>query len=502
MNGEHVASSNGSGPASTILVIDDREENRMLIRYLFNEVDYRVVEAADGFAGLSVAHAERPDCILLDLDLPGLDGFGVLERLEGDPRTREIPVIILTATDESLENMQRALDGGAVDYITKPISPQRVAIRVRGAIERRRLLREVQDLRASFTSMLVHDLRAPLTVIQAYTDLLGQTTSGPAAEKQQRYLSRMRESCVQMLRLTGEILKLSKLEAGRLAIDPSPMDLGALAADIADRFGPAAMGKNIALETCGAEGRYPVLGDAVRLDQVLMNLVGNALKFTPEGGRIVITLAEADGEVEVAVSDTGPGIAADEVPLLFERFRQAALGRSVVDAGTGLGLVICRHLVEAHGGRIAVESAPGRGSRFFFRLPLLRESTTDDADGGKSVLIVDDDPPVLSVLGAMLTADGHHVDGVETGMAALQKLEERDYDVILCDLQMPGLDGPGVYWRLQERHPELCRRVIFITGMPLGARLTRFLQQTAVPWLNKPISRERLQALFQEARAA
>ena len=486
----------------TILVIDDRDENRMLIRYLFDEDEYRILEAPDGFAGLALAHAERPDCILLDLALPGLDGFGVLERLEGDPRTREIPVIILTATDESLENMQRALDGGAVDYITKPISPQRVAIRVRGAIERRRLLKEVQDLRVSFTSMLVHDLRAPLTVIQAYTELLAQTTEGPAAEKQTRYLARMRESCAQMLRLTGEILKLSKLEAGRLAITPAPMDLAALVIDVADRFGPAALGKSITIETYGTEHRIPVLGDAARLDQVLMNLVGNALKFTPPEGRITVTLTETGGEVEVAVRDTGPGISAEELPLLFEQFRQAALGRSRLDAGTGLGLVICRHLVEAHGGRIWVESEQGRGTRFAFRLPLLREDSTEGHGDGKAILIVEDDPLVLTIVGAMLKNDGHHVDAVDSVAAALEKIEEREYDVILCDLETPDVDGPSVYADLQRRRPDLCGRVVFITGQPIGPQLDRFLRQTAVPWLHKPIVRERLQALVQEARAA
>ena len=157
---------------TTILVVDDREENRLVIRYLFDSPEHRVLEAADGMTGLALARNEHPDCILLDLSMPGLSGFDVLDELARDPRTRETPVIVLTATGDSLESMERVLRAGAIDYISKPISPQRVAIRVRGAIERRRLLRELHELRASFTSMLVHDLRAPLTVIKGYLELL------------------------------------------------------------------------------------------------------------------------------------------------------------------------------------------------------------------------------------------------------------------------------------------------------------------------------------------
>lgn len=356
---------------TTILVVDDNENNRLLIRQLFDDLDlgYRVLEAADGARGLVLAETERPECILLDLRMPGLDGFEVLERLQRDPRTREIPVIILTATDDSLENMERALRGGAVDYIAKPISPWRVRVRVQGAIQRRRLLQQVQDLRASFTSMLVHDLRAPLTVIKGYLDLLDLGAGGTLAEKHERYLRKMQESCERMLRLIGEILDVSKLEAGKLTLRLQPLDLSALIAEARERLDPLARQKGIALEVRDADRRQPVVADPDRLDQVLMNLLGNALKFTPQGGTIALEVVDLGDEVEVAVRDSGPGIAPEELPLLFQPFSQTATGRSAGSAGTGLGLVVSRHLVEAHGGRIWAESEPGHGARFVFRLP-------------------------------------------------------------------------------------------------------------------------------------
>ena len=355
---------------TTILVVDDREENRLVLRYLFDTPEHRVLEAADGMAGLTLAQKERPDCILLDLSMPGLSGFEVLDQLERDPRTREIPVIVLTATSDSLESMDRVLRAGAVDYISKPISPQRVAIRVRGAIERRRLLHELHDLRASFTSMLVHDLRAPLTVIKGYLELLQRPTLDPITDRQRRYLISMEASADRMLRLISEILDLSKLEAGKLALERRPLDLAALARDVADSFRPLATEKSIALDVVSSPGSITrVSADLGRMEQVLMNLLHNALKFTPSGGAIRIEVQELDNEIEVAVVDSGPGIPAEQMYVLFEKFGQASTAKSVGGPSTGLGLVVCRHLVEAHGGRIWAQSEEGQGARFVFRVP-------------------------------------------------------------------------------------------------------------------------------------
>jgi two-component system sensor histidine kinase/response regulator len=367
-------------PATTILVVDDREENRMIVRYLFDGADYRVLEAADGTAALDLARREAPDCILLDLSMPGLSGFEVLERLQADARSREIPVIILTATDDTVEAMERALSGGAVDYITKPISPPRVAVRVRAVVERRRLQRDLRELHASFTSMLVHDLRSPLTLIKGYTELL-LTGNDPVSDKQGRYLRSMANSCARMIRLIGDILDVSKLEAGKLSLQPKPIDLGALVEDGVEQMRPVAAQKAIKLSVTGAADLPPVSADPHRLEQVLSNLLSNALKFTPEHGAITVEMQRVGADVEVAVGDTGPGIPAHEMPLLFEKFSQTSSGRSAGTAGTGLGLLICRHLIEAHGGRIWAESNVGRGSRFVFRIPI---QATDRARDGRS----------------------------------------------------------------------------------------------------------------------
>jgi len=367
-----------------ILVVDDLSDNRLLIRHIFEEFDYLVLEARDGAEGIEVARTARPDCILLDINMPVMTGFEALDRLQQDPRTREIPVVVLTATADDLTGMERALARGAVDYITKPISPQRVVARVRGAIERQRLVRELEELRASFTSMLVHDLRAPLTVIKGYAELLAHAIGANAGEKPERYVRVIRESSERMIRLIGEILDISKLEAGKLKLEPRPVDPVAIATSVAERFGPAVAKRQIKLEVRPARLQGPVHCDPDRLDQIFMNLIGNAVKFTPEGGRIDVEIADLGEEMEGAVADTGPGIPAEELPLLFEKFSQTSSARATSQPGTGLGLLICRHLVEAHGGRIWAESVPGRGARFAFRLPRQARSARGHAGDAES----------------------------------------------------------------------------------------------------------------------
>jgi two-component system, sensor histidine kinase and response regulator len=351
---------------TAILVIDDRPANRALIRKLFSG-RYRVLEAHDGEAGLAVARDVRPDCILLDVSMPGLSGFEVLERLAADPRTCEIPVIILTATPETLADMDRALRSGAVDYITKPIDASRVIVRVRGAIERSRLLREAHTLRANFTSMLVHDLRAPLTVIGGYADLMTNHLALHPDPKLQRYAGAIDSSVKRMLALIRQILDLSKVDMGKLTIERSPVDVSRLATDVVDAFQPAVRRRGIQLYVRGADVAHTVLGDIARLEQVLMNLLTNALKFAPAAGTIGVELCDEGSDVTVRVRDNGPGVPRDERPLLFEPFSQASAGRKAT--GAGLGLMMCARLVEAHGGRIWLDET-AEGCCVAFSLPV------------------------------------------------------------------------------------------------------------------------------------
>jgi signal transduction histidine kinase len=210
-------------------------------------------------------------------------------------------------------------------------------------------------------------------VIQGYLDLLGSSSS-VNPESPSRYLRNMLACCAQMKGLVDEIIDLYKQDAGKFMGEARPVDVAALVSSVAGRFAQAASRRGVALEVSGAERPLQVLGDSGRLDQVLMNLLGNALKFTPDGGTVTASIRSLDDEIEVSVTDSGPGIPAAEIPILFERFAQAGEGRRSRMTVTGLGLLICRRVLEAHGGRIWVESQPGCGARFVFRLVRLGDS--------------------------------------------------------------------------------------------------------------------------------
>ena len=221
------------------------------------------------------------------------------------------------------------------------------------------------DIQPDFLSLLVHDLRTLLTVAQGYLDLLDD---GPRGDRTAaaRYLRNMQACCTQMA---------GRISASRV---PRPVDLAAVVASVAGRVVPAAGRRGIALEVSGTERPLRVLGNAARLDQVLVNLLGNALQFTPGGGTVAVAVRPVDGEIEVSVTDSGPGIPPEEIPLLFERFSQAEEGRCSSATSIGLGLLLCRQAIEAHGGRLWVESRSGQGARFVFRLERVADSASDE----------------------------------------------------------------------------------------------------------------------------
>jgi two-component system sensor histidine kinase GlrK len=235
-------------------------------------------------------------------------------------------------------------------------------------------LREVDRLKADFYSLMSHELRTPLTSIREGTNLFLEGAGGDVTERQRELLVIISEESSRLIDLVGSLLELSKLEAGGLALNPAPAHLPRLVTRVVREVTPLATAKEIRIdwrEECG----MPLLSvDSERILQVLRNLIGNALKFTPPGGTVRIAAESAGGAARLSVTDTGPGIPENELGVIFDKFRQATATHPPRFPGTGLGLAIVRHIVEAHGGTIWVESETGRGSTFTFVLPLSSES--------------------------------------------------------------------------------------------------------------------------------
>ncbi|MGH7360555.1 MAG: ATP-binding protein [Candidatus Methylomirabilales bacterium] len=369
-----------------VLLVDDEESSLGLLEGLLRLHECRTSRALDGETALRLAAAQAPDCILLDVMLPGLDGFEVCRRLKAHPATAVIPVIMVTALQER-EDRARGLEAGADDFLSKPVSTHELWARVRSLLrlrflheelaERLRQLRAAEVLRQQLTHLLIHDLEGPLSALKVNLSVLLACVGEPLHPQQEAILTNALGNAEQLSCLIRNLLDVARLEEGRLDVKQEPVSLAELAAAARREQEAAFSAKGVALEVILPADLPPVLGDEDLLRRTLDNLLRNALQFTPAGGQVTVSAGAEAGDVTLSVRDTGRGIPAAFREKIFEKFAQAEVEAQGGRRGTGLGLTFCRLAVEAHNGRIWVESAEGRGSCFFVTLPRAGEG----ADG-------------------------------------------------------------------------------------------------------------------------
>jgi len=233
---------------------------------------------------------------------------------------------------------------------------------------RNREVERANQLKSEFLASMSHELRTPLHTIIGFAELLGEELEGPLNDKQKRFMNHIHTDSIHLLALINDILDISKIESGRLGLRRETFDLGSALEEILSSIRSQASAKSIAIET-SVSLPATIFADRLRVKQVLFNLLSNALKFTPNGGKIRIDAALRDGVIEISVSDTGIGIAKEQHEAVFDKFYQVGSTTKGVREGTGLGLAISKALVEEHGGGIWLESEPGKGSRFTFTIP-------------------------------------------------------------------------------------------------------------------------------------
>lgn len=361
--------------AQSVLLVDDLPANLELLAGMLKSKGYKTRAAVNGEAALQAVNTEKPDLILLDINMPDLNGYEVCERLHADEEFRDIPVIFLSALNETLDKV-RAFGAGGVDYVSKPFQFEEVEARVRTHLELRRQkellrrnyekLKELEKLRDGLVHMMVHDLRSPLSVIISYLDFLKrdlkEAFTGDVAED----IGEARKAADAMLRLVSTMLDASKIESGSMKLSLAECDVPALLEQAAVAMKSLAGGRQLLVEPC-APIRARV--DVELISRVVQNLVGNALKFAPrEGGYVRLAAAPLPGGFRVTVENNGPDIPVGHQKEIFEKFGQLDAGGVRRPYSTGLGLNFCKLAVEAHGGRIGVESSPGKPTVFWFEL--------------------------------------------------------------------------------------------------------------------------------------
>ncbi len=353
----------------TILIVDDTPANLGVLVETLGGAGYRLMVAEDGEEALEQVTQTIPDLILLDVMMPGIDGFETCRRLKGRTATREIPVLFMTALGETADKV-RAFAAGGVDYLTKPFEHEEALARVRTHLALRRLRRDIEEqlvLQERFRRIAGHDLRNPIFLIQLAVEAARREVPAGASAELELCLEDIARGAAQMRRIVDTFLEIRP--AGGPPGAPARTDLNLLAEAVVRSQARAAERKEITLVWAPAADLPPVRGDAGHVFQALTNLVGNAVKFTPPGGGVTVATVAAGRRVRFTVRDTGPGVPVAERAGLFSEQARLSPRPTGGEESHGLGLAIVKHLIEGQGGAVGADFPAAGGSLFWFELP-------------------------------------------------------------------------------------------------------------------------------------
>ncbi len=495
-----------------ILNVDDDDAGRYAKGRILRQAGFEIIDAQTGAEALRLVETERPVLVLLDIKLPDISGIEVCRRIKANAATVATLVLQISATLLGSDDRVRGLDCGADGYLTEPVMPaelvanvkalvrlyqreqenrallaqlqQEIAERKQAEAERERLLVQEQRARETaeaanrskdeFLAVVSHELRTPLNAMLGWAHLLSTRRPLDSATFDKAVTVIRRNVDVQR-QLVEDLLDTARVITGKLKLDIQPVNLGAVIRAAVDAVSASAEAKGVELYTQVEVEAEQVTGDAARLQQIVWNLLANAIKFTPEGGRIELKLQRRNSCSSLTVADTGKGIAADFLPYVFDRFRQLDSSSIRRYGGLGLGLALVRHLVELHGGQVSAESpGEGQGARFTVNLPLralpvgaeLECHEANDASqpvaplslSGLRILVVDDQEESRELLTALLSTQGAQVDAVASGGEALSvvadTLGQRPPHVLICDIGLPGEDGYAVIRKVRALEME------------------------------------------------
>jgi two-component system sensor histidine kinase/response regulator len=457
------------------------------------------------------------DLILSDYCVAGFHGLSALALAQ--QQCPHVPVIFVSGAIGD-EIAVESLKAGATDYVLKDR-----LVRLVPAVERalkesedraRReraeaarhatetkleqinqdLLRRNEEIQ-NFYHTLSHELKTPLTSAREFISIVIDGLAGPISDAQAEYLGIAVDSCNQLRMCIDDLLDATKLDTGKLALELKPMSIGSLVHRVVARMRPTATEKLISLGEEIEPGLPEVAVDEHRLTQVLTNLVNNAIKYTPARGRILIKAGEAHEHpqlIEISVSDTGRGIPQAEQDRIFDRLYQVKAGDAATEQGVGLGLYLCRELVQLHGGQIRVESVPGKGSTFSFVLPKSQDLLQP------SLLIIDDDADLLEMLRLVLMGEHYHIRTAPNGRAGLAEMRRQTPDIVMLDLAMPEITGAATLKEIRRDWGQI--PVIVHTGFVDGELMNQAMECSPFTLLAKPCPPEQVLATIRKVQRA
>jgi signal transduction histidine kinase len=512
-----------------ILVVNDDANSLFALTSLLaqwaDEESYEVVAARSGEEALRQVLMHDFAVILLDVNMPGMDGFETAEAIHQRERSANVPIIFITAFVADELDRLKAYQRGAADFLFTPVIPQilhaKVTVFVALAMKNeelkrqarqlsqrttdlvssnKRLLQEIEERKVAerqnhakdeFLAMLGHELRNPLSAISSAASLIGLPAVTPdAAGRAKKIIQRQSQH---LGRIVDDLLDLSRAMSGKILLNRAPVDIGALFGNCLETYRTTGRTADYELHVELDSGW--VDGDVTRLEQIFSNLLDNALKYTPPGGVIDVMLELEDNEVVLTVHDTGVGIAAELLPHVFDVFVQGTSTLDRAQGGLGIGLSLVRRLAELHGGSVAAESAgPGEGSTFFIRLPRTERITEPTAQtmnttetAKPNVLLIEDNDDGREMMAMMLSCYGYEVRHAADGLQGLAVAQEYHPGVALVDIGLPGIDGYEVARRLRASADTQDIRLIALTGYGLAEDQRRVLEAGFDMHLVKPV---------------
>jgi signal transduction histidine kinase len=511
-----------------VLVADDTPPVCAILRYALEGDGYDVSVAYSGEDALAQIAASCPDVLLLDMEMPGMDGIDVLLGLKAREETRDISVIMVTPHNHD-DRIADALEVGAADFITKPFSDTVVRARVRNVIRIRSRQRRVEaatKAKSQFLASMSHEIRTPMTAILGFADLLySEGNISKAPRHRIAAIQTIKRNGEYLLGLINDILDLSKVEADKLDVERIRCSPVQVVVDVISLMQAKANEKGLSLEVEYAD-LIPetIYTDPTRLRQILINLVSNAVKFTESGSiRVVVRLVREDHDepaLQVEITDTGIGMTEEQVGKLFRPFQQAETCTTRKHGGTGLGLAISKRLARLLGGTLLANSKPAKGSTFTVTIGtgslkgvrLLHNLTEAALDAQRvdresslgrkrlncRVLLAEDGLDNQRLISFVLEKAGVRVSVADNGQIAVElalaaRAEGEPYDVILMDMQMPIMDGYDATKKL--RAEGYTGPIIAITAKAMTHDRQKCVDAGCDDYLSKPIDRAKFLSL-------
>jgi signal transduction histidine kinase len=510
------------------LLVDDLEENLLSLEGLLRRDGLVLLKARSGPEALELLLQYDVALAILDVQMPEMDGYDLAELMRGTERTRRVPIIFLTAGTADRQRRFRGYETGAVDFLNKPIEPD--ILRSKASVffelyqQRHQIAAQRDELKAyadalteadrrkdEFLATLAHELRNPLAPIRNGLDIL---RAAPEAPNAQEIRDMMDRQLTHLLRLVDDLMDVSRVSQGKIELRKARIALSDVLKAAVEASDPLITtgGHELVLDLPDA----PVWLDAdlTRLSQVVSNLLNNAAKYTPEGGKLVLSARRAGDEVLISVSDNGIGIPSEMLPRVFDLFTQVRGNLDRSGGGLGIGLALVKQLVEMHEGVIVAESAgPGKGSSFRLRLPMVEvapapsvaaepPSPVSRQDARLKVLVVDDNFDVAQTTGWMIEAIGHDYRLVHESKLAVRTAGEYRPDAILLDINMPGMDGYAVCKALRAQALFDDTAIIAQTGWGQAHDRACAGESGFDDHLVKPVNMDRLEQLLAGIQSA